>query len=62
MKCKDKKSCSCNKNHECDGKCGDRMACKKNKMNKKNKIMESEEMNVAKMPKSKMKKPAKSKK
>jgi hypothetical protein len=38
------------------------MPCKsKNKMHKKSKMMDSEEMNVAKLPKSKMKKPAKKK-
>lgn len=34
MKCKDKKNCPCNKNHECDGKCGERMK-KKTKAQKK---------------------------
>jgi hypothetical protein len=55
MKCKDKKTCPCNKNHECDGKCGDRMACKnKGKM-------KSEKMEQGKMPKPSLKKPSKKK-
>ena len=39
MKCNRKKSCPCNKNHECDGKCGERMKKKTKAQKKISKVM-----------------------